>query len=54
MEDLQAPVSDLRISVAGQAVDLPPFNSKLEKPMMEMVAGSNVWYQVGTVGTCLW
>ncbi len=28
-----------------ERVDLPPFSSKLDKPMMEMVAGSNVWYQ---------
>lgn len=31
---------------SGERVDLPPFSSaKLDKPMMEMVAGSNVWYQ---------
>lgn len=29
---------------SGERVDLPPFSSKLDKPMMEMVAGSNVWY----------
>lgn len=30
---------------SGERVDLPLFSSKLDKPMMEMVAGSNVWYQ---------
>ena len=30
---------------SGEAVDLPPFNSKLDRPMMEMNSGSNVWYQ---------
>ena len=30
---------------SGEAVDLPPFTAKLDRPMMEMVSGSNVWYQ---------
>ncbi len=30
---------------SGEAVDLPPFTGKLDRPMMEMVSGSNIWYQ---------
>jgi hypothetical protein len=29
----------------GERLDQPPFDAKMKKPMMEMVAGSNVWYQ---------
>jgi hypothetical protein len=29
----------------GEKVDLPMFDTKESKPMMEMEAGSNVWYQ---------
>ncbi|KAK9919158.1 hypothetical protein WJX75_009791 [Coccomyxa subellipsoidea] len=30
---------------AQEQTDLPPFDCKTDKPMMEMEAGSNVWYQ---------
>ncbi len=30
---------------AHERVDLPYFNCNTDKPMMEMVADSNVWYQ---------
>jgi len=30
---------------SGEAVDLQPFSGKVTRPMMEMVSGSNVWYQ---------
>ena len=30
---------------SGERVDLPLFAAKLDRPMMEMVSGSNVWYQ---------
>lgn len=33
----------------GEQLDLPPFDCKVDKPMMEMEAGSNVWYQASIV-----
>lgn len=30
---------------SGEAVDMTEFSDKIQRPMMEMRAGSNVWYQ---------
>lgn len=40
-----ADVCMVMIVQSGEAVDMTEFSDKIQRPMMEMKAGSNVWYQ---------
>lgn len=44
-ESSDGPATSEVIVQSGEAVDMADFSDKSQRPMMEMIAGSNVWYQ---------